>query len=101
MKGGEVMTDRDDFALRELPARLALTLIDTSQFLNGSMLGVGATQTAPIDQGTTTGGTTGDPTIANVMSSVDAARQAAAASPSGATAQNIDSPGATSHATTP
>jgi hypothetical protein len=101
MKGGEVMTDRDDFAVRELPARLALTLIDTSQFLNGSMLGADATQTAPIDQGTTTGSTTSDPTIANVMSSVDAARQAAAASPSGATAQNIDSPGATSYATTP
>jgi hypothetical protein len=101
MKGGEVMTDRDDFAVRELPARLALTLIDTSQFLNGSMLGADATQTAPIDQGTTTGSTTSDPTIANVMSSVDAARQAAAASPSGATAQNIDSSGATSYATTP
>jgi hypothetical protein len=100
MKGGEVMTDRDDFAVRELPARLALTLIDTSQFLNGSMLGADATQTAPIDQGTT-GSTTSDPTIANVMSSVDAARQAAATSPSGATAQNIDSPGATSYATTP
>jgi len=95
------MTDRDDFALRELPERLALTLIDTSQFLNGAMLGAGATQTAPIDQGTGTGSTTSDPTIANVMSSVDAARQAAAASPSGATAQNIDSPGATSYATTP
>ena len=95
------MTDRDDFALRELPARLALTLIDTSQFLNGSMLGAGATQTAPIDQGTTTGSATSDPTIANVMSSVDTARQAAASSPNGATAQNIDSPGATSYATTP
>src|SRR5688500_235068 len=80
MKGGEVMTDRDDFAVRELPVRLALTLIDTSHFLNGSMLGAGATQTAPIDQGTTAGSTTSDPTIANVMSSVDAARQTAAAS---------------------
>ena len=95
------MTERDDYTARELPIRLALTLIDTSQFLNGSMIGAGATQTAPIDQGTTAGNATSDPTIANVLGNVDAARQAAAASPTGATAQNIDSPCATSYASTP
>ena len=95
------MTERDDGTARELPTRFALTLIDTSQFLNGALIGADATQTAPIDQGTTTGTTTADPMIANVLGNVDAARAAAAASDGGAVAENIDSPGSTSYANTP
>lgn len=95
------MTERDDLIARELPMRFALTLIDTSQFLNGTMLGADATQTAPDDQAAGTGSAASSPMIANVLGNVDAARQAAATSGSGATAQNIDSPGATSYASTP
>jgi hypothetical protein len=101
MKGGDVMTERDELIARELPPRFALTLIDTSQFLSGPLVGAGATQTAPIDQGTAAGSTASAPMIANVLGNVDAASQAAAASGSGATAQNIDSPGSTSYANTP
>lgn len=94
------MTDRElaEHDVRELPARLAMTLIDTSQLMGMGTMGV-ADQTAPITQGMYAS----DPapqttwTVGQVNDAVAAAQQSGA----GATAQNLNSPNSVSYANAP
>lgn len=80
-------------AVVELPPRFALSLVDPSSFLSYA----NATQTAPVSQGTTST----DPLLGSAMGKLSDASAAAASSPAGATAQNVDSPGSTSFASVP
>jgi hypothetical protein len=80
-----------------LPERLALSLVDTSALLGATPL-AGATQTAPITQGSTS-----DPAsnLSGAMDNLSSATQAAQQSGPGATAQNVGSDGSTSSAIAP
>ena len=88
---------RSDEYVIALPIRLAMTLVDTSSFLGGGLLGG---QTVPSDPGS---GTTTSSTdlLSGAMSRVSGASALAQQTGAGAQASNVDSPGSTTFASAP
>lgn len=88
----------DEYVI-ELPRRHAMTLVDTSPFMGGGLLGG---QAVPTDT-TAGGGTTSTPTdlLSSAMSRVSGASALAQQTGPGAQATNVDSPDSSAFATTP
>lgn len=91
------MTNIDSEHVIALPRRFAMTLVDTGSLLGSGLLG----GQVPSDAGSGGSTTSSSDLLAGAMSRVSSASALAQQTGPGAQAQNVDSPGSSTFATTP